>query len=304
MNLRALEAFYWIVRLGTFHAAAARLNTSQPAISARIRELESELAVNLFDRIGRIVQVTPKGRELVEHATRVIGEVERLRQRASVGAAASGVVRVGAGEILSTMWLPSMLTELRRRYPELLIDLEIGLTMDLRHQLDRGEIDVALLAAPLGGIGLKIAPLIRVEMCWMSSRSMVAPGRHLTVADVANLPIITLSRHSHLFSQLTEWCDSHRVTPRQLHVCNSVAMMIKLVAEGFGISVLPRSLVSHKSDVRELRELGSMPPIQFVSAIHTKNIGRPPEIVAQLAATFAGRRPTRHRAASLTTGPM
>src|SRR5206468_6623656 len=57
MNIRQLETFYWIARLGTFSAAADRLATSQANVSARIRELENELDVFLFDRIGRQVQL-------------------------------------------------------------------------------------------------------------------------------------------------------------------------------------------------------------------------------------------------------
>jgi DNA-binding transcriptional LysR family regulator len=63
MNFRQLEALYWIVRLGSFHAAARHLKTSQPAISARIREMEQQLGVTLFDRSGRKVRPTPKGHE-------------------------------------------------------------------------------------------------------------------------------------------------------------------------------------------------------------------------------------------------
>ena len=71
MNLKHVETFLWIARLGSFSAAARRLNTSQPAISMRIRELEQNLGVTLFDRRARSMRMTLKGREFADYAQRV-----------------------------------------------------------------------------------------------------------------------------------------------------------------------------------------------------------------------------------------
>ena len=90
VNLAALETFFWIVRLGTFHAAATKLNVSQPAVSARIRELEASLGLELFDRVGRSVRPTPQGRKVYEYADRILGEVENLVQQTGAAPAVSG----------------------------------------------------------------------------------------------------------------------------------------------------------------------------------------------------------------------
>ena len=72
MNLKHLETFAWIARLGSFSAAAERLGTSQPAVSMRIAELERTLGTKLFDRAGRSARITPKGRELIDYAERIL----------------------------------------------------------------------------------------------------------------------------------------------------------------------------------------------------------------------------------------
>ena len=84
MNIRQLETFYWIAQLGTFSAAAERLHTSQANVSARIRELEEELGLALFDRIGRQVQLTVKARELLGYAERVVNEAARCLEEGIV----------------------------------------------------------------------------------------------------------------------------------------------------------------------------------------------------------------------------
>jgi DNA-binding transcriptional LysR family regulator len=72
MNRKQLETFETIVRLGSFAAAAAKLNATQSTVSARIQELEESLGVQLFDRAQRKANLTTKGRELVSYAQTAI----------------------------------------------------------------------------------------------------------------------------------------------------------------------------------------------------------------------------------------
>ena len=81
LTLKQLEAVYWVARLGTFGAAADRLYTTQSAISKRINELEVFFVTSLFDRSRRTVQLTAKGRELLEAAE------EMLQARDQIGRA-------------------------------------------------------------------------------------------------------------------------------------------------------------------------------------------------------------------------
>lgn len=76
LSLTNLETLCWIARLGSFTAAAQRLNTTQPAISGRIRELEQSLGVQLFRRQGRKMELTILGRELVERSQPLIDRLE------------------------------------------------------------------------------------------------------------------------------------------------------------------------------------------------------------------------------------
>jgi DNA-binding transcriptional LysR family regulator len=92
-----LETLLWIARLGTFRAAAERLNTTQPAISARVRELEDQLGIAIFQREGRRMVLTARGRELVRDCEPLWAGFERALLKASDFAGASGVVRIGAG---------------------------------------------------------------------------------------------------------------------------------------------------------------------------------------------------------------
>ena len=78
ITLRQIEAFYWTARLGSIHGAANHLNFSQPAISSRIKELESALNLELFLRKNQRVQLTAAGRNALAHAERVLNAGREL----------------------------------------------------------------------------------------------------------------------------------------------------------------------------------------------------------------------------------
>jgi molybdenum-dependent DNA-binding transcriptional regulator ModE len=114
MNFRQFEALYWIARLGSFHAAARHLHTSQPAISARIREMEQQLGVTLCDRSERKVRPTPKGHEMLRYAAQVMVIAAEIQQRVGTREALTGRVRLGVPSISALTWLPHLLRRVAR----------------------------------------------------------------------------------------------------------------------------------------------------------------------------------------------
>ncbi len=292
MNLSALETFYWIVQLGTFHGAAAKLNVSQPAVSARIRELEASLGLSLFDRVGRSVRLTPHGRKVFEQAERILGGVQELLKQAGTSPAVSGVVRIGAGELLTRLWLPPMLTKLQERYPGLQLDVEVDVTANLRQKLQQGEVDIAFLAGPIQDPELDVHPLMQMEMCWVGAPPLIRPGQRIRPAELAGLPVITLSRVSYMHALTLAWLGAQDLQPRRLHVCNSVALLVSLIALGAGVSILPDMLVTPESGLVRIAQRRKVPRMGLFSVLHSRNHGRPAELVNELALEYARARET------------
>ena len=97
MELGHLRTFVAIVDAGGVHRAAARLHLSQPAVSRQIHSLESELGVPLFDRIGRRVQLTSEGEDLLRRSRRLLADAHSIVERASaLKNGDTGILRVGA----------------------------------------------------------------------------------------------------------------------------------------------------------------------------------------------------------------
>src|SRR5580692_12433276 len=96
IQISQLEAVQWIARLGSFRAAAMRLNLSQPTISMRVRELERHLGTALFDRSGYRAQLTEAGRDLVRYAERILSLTDEIEQRSARVPQVTGPIRLGA----------------------------------------------------------------------------------------------------------------------------------------------------------------------------------------------------------------
>src|ERR671937_182020 len=124
MNLRHLRAFATVVDVGGFARAATRLHLSQPALSRQIHALESDLGVPLFDRIGRRVQLTSEGEDLLRRGRRLLAEADAFTERASaLRKGETGILRVGATPQVIESTLADFLAGFRERCPGVEVQL-------------------------------------------------------------------------------------------------------------------------------------------------------------------------------------
>jgi DNA-binding transcriptional LysR family regulator len=245
MNIRQLEAFYWIVRLGGFGAAAERLGTTQPAISARIKELEQSLGASLFVRGGKTTALSAPARALYPLAEEALGIMARIRSEIAANGSIGGTVRIGMGEIVALSWFPDFLARLNASYPSVRLEIFMDITTNLHRMLEDGELDLALVVTP-GAANFRAQSVGSTPMRWMASTSLVAPGPDLSPEELGRLPIYTLSRKSHLRARAMKWFHDRGVRPRVIHSCNNLGVIINLVKIGCGIALIPPILVEQE----------------------------------------------------------
>src|SRR5215831_14748716 len=118
LNLRHLEAFAAVARLGSFTKAASALYISQPSFTVQIKQLEEELGVRLLDRNTRSVSLTAIGRELAPVVERLLGELEGIvTSTRALSAKSIGSVTIAALPSVSATLLPGVIAAFRQRYP-------------------------------------------------------------------------------------------------------------------------------------------------------------------------------------------
>jgi DNA-binding transcriptional LysR family regulator len=259
------ETLLWIDRLGTFRAAAERLNTTQPAISARVREIEEQLGVALFRREGRQMVLTARGRDLVREVEPLCAGFERALTRASGFAGVAGVVRVGAGEIAAASCLPGFVRDIEHDLPGVTLEVEIDLTARMAQHLLAGRSDLAFLAGPVAGPGLRTAPIGMVGLVFAASAKTAAViGR---TPDA--LPIWALPASSPLHAVTHDCLATTGIPARSIATCGNVRTLIDIVLAGRGAAVLPETMVRADLAAGTLIEIAPRPgrAVQFEAAI-------------------------------------
>ncbi|RJG05306.1 LysR family transcriptional regulator [Noviherbaspirillum cavernae] len=261
MSLQQLETFYWIARLGGFHAAARHLHLTQPTISARIQELEDTLGVRLIERGRQRIEITPAGRDVLAQAEKMLrlaDELENLRNRRDP---MRGLLRLGANESTAMSGLLELLAQLDKQYPDLRIELTIDVGAALSRRLNARELDVAILSDPISAPHVIDEAIGMADFQWVASSRLALPRGDFTPADIAGRRIVVTPAPSTLYQVADEWFRSADCEPENLGTCNSMLVMTKLVAAGHAVSVLPVSVVRAEIDAGIIRTLPVKPAI-------------------------------------------
>ncbi len=266
MNLKQIETFRWIARLGSFTAAAQRMNSTQSATSIRIQELEYGLGATLFDRSHRNTQLTAKGRELLPLADDLMEIVWRIRACAEEVEGLEGIVKIGVADLIGITWLPEYITTIRERFPKVDLDIEVGLAFDLCEKLCNSELDLVLAPPTIPKPGITFRPLGQVDFVWAAARSLKVARKVLAPPDIKDFPIITLSRSSYHYQSIEKWFKSGGVRCRRVIICNSIHTVLLLTQSGLGIGLLPAAALHDHPVYKGVGVLDTTPgmsPVEF-----------------------------------------
>ncbi|MBS0219650.1 MAG: LysR family transcriptional regulator [Proteobacteria bacterium] len=250
-TLLQFETFYWVARLGSFHAAARHLRLTQPTISARIRELEASLAVNLFDRVHQRAEITAAGRDVLVRARQILRLASDLDRALHKRDPMRGLLRLGAVESVALMVLPELLSRLKSSFPDLRVELTVDVGTLLSRKLNARQLDLAIVTDPEPNDRVVAKKVGSIQLGWIASPRLVLPKGELGPADLAPLQIITNPEPSTLHTIIMEWFGQAGFEPEHISACNSHMLMSQLVCAGHALAILPvRTL---RSDIRSGR---------------------------------------------------
>ncbi|QKO14764.1 HTH-type transcriptional activator AmpR [Dickeya solani] len=117
ITFKQMDALIWIVNMGSFEAAASKLNMSQSAISKRIHEIEEAFDIEIFDRKSRNARLTHKGRELLDYCQDIVTRRDAMLERISNKKILFSNLRLGVTELTAMTWLPGLIENIRADYP-------------------------------------------------------------------------------------------------------------------------------------------------------------------------------------------
>lgn len=243
VTIANLEMACWIARLGSFTAAAERLYTTQPAVSARVKDLEESLQLKLFERHTRGVELTIEGREFLNGVEPLLRQIEDLAFATSKSTA-GGIVRLGTSSICLDI-VASLAKFTRSSLPNVSYQITLGRAARLLEQLEALKLDIAIVAGPVDEHRFYSKGLGVDEMSWVIAASLWE--RHRT-DDIkllfTQLPIWCVNHDSFYWNTATRSLKPYGVQLRHVNELSNTLAVAKIISEGGGIGLLSRSVVA------------------------------------------------------------
>ncbi len=251
LKLEQLRTFTEVVALGSFSAAAERLQLSQPAVSLQVRQLEKSLGVRLIERVGKRSTPTAAGLELLHHAKQIDEAVSStLDSMASHASGALGRVRIGTGATACIYLLPPVLRDLKQQFPDLEITVATGNTADVLKAVEENRLDIGLVTLPATGRMFDITPLLDDAYLAVAPADDDRLPDVATPAALAKLPLLLYEAGGNTRRVVDEWFARAGIVPAPVMDLGSVEAIKELVGAGLGYAVLPGTAV-RSIDVRQ-----------------------------------------------------
>jgi LysR family cyn operon transcriptional activator len=252
MNLRQLQTLITVADAGGFARAAGRLHLSQPAASRQIQALEAELGVLLFDRIGRRLQLTSDGEDIVRRGRRLLQEADSLRDRAdALKSGLTGTLRVGGSPQHIETVLAPFVTRFRRRHPGIEVHFVEDGGARINDRLEHGEVQVVLTTA---GNELFSSRLLYPGY----ALAVVAPSHPLgrrssvDVSELADEPMLLLHRSFGSRGWFDAACHNADVSPPIVLESGAPHTLMALAASGEGVAIVPSNVSIPRQGVKAM----------------------------------------------------
>jgi len=251
MTLTELKYIVAVAREHHFGRAAETCFVSQPTLSVAIKKLEEELEVQIFERGGMEVSVTPLGEQIVRQAQRVIEEAAAIKEIAKLGKdPLSAPLRLGVIYTIGPYLLPDLVRQAIARVPQMPLVLQENFTAKLLELLRAGELDCAILAEPFPDAGLAVAPLYDEPFFAAVPTTHPFAGRENISAEELNEQTLLLLGTGHCFrDHVLEVCPEYARFASNTSVSkdgirksfegSSLETIKYMVASGMGVTVVP-----------------------------------------------------------------
>jgi DNA-binding transcriptional LysR family regulator len=290
VDFKSIETFLWVVTLGSFGGAARKLNTSQPAISQRVAQLEAELGVKLLQRDSRNVTPTPSGRQMMQYAEKLIGLRSEMLAAVMDRSAMRGILRLGVSETIVHTWLPQLIERVANAHPNLSLEVEVDITPNLRARLLAQEIDLAFCLGPWSASNVRNRVLCDYPISFVASPSLGLRNVVLTARDLAHFAIITFPRKTQPYEIVRSLFNRPDLPAIRLHASASLATVIRMATDGIGVAVIPTAIVGRELAEGQLNLLTTdlqVPTLTFAASWLASPDTLAVELVADLAVKLA-----------------
>ena len=241
MDLRSLQTFIQVAESNSFTRAGEKLGYSQPTVSLQIKQLEQELGVQLFDRIGHTVTLTEDGREALFYAQRICHMSDEMLQGAVKQSEPDGIIRLAMADSLCTPLILDEFVAFRERYPKISLHVTAAGTDEMFRLLDHNEVDiVCTLDSHIYNTTYIISneEKIGVHFICAAGNSLVHK-KTITIGDLLEYPFLLTERGMSYRRLLDERLARENIEIQPILEIGRSDLICRLVSENMGLSFLP-----------------------------------------------------------------
>ncbi|MGH7954091.1 MAG: LysR family transcriptional regulator [Limisphaerales bacterium] len=240
LDSRQLRAFSLLAKTGSFTQTARELHLTQSGISHSMKALENETGCRLLDRLGKKIVLTQAGEQLLQHAKKILSEMEVARESLTqLGKWGRGRLRLGGSTTACQHLIPPVLREFKESFPEHAISLEPGDAPELVASLLRHRIDLALSLEVKNEPQLEFQPLFSDELHFIvSAMHPWAQARHVERNEIPRQNYILYSKRSITFRLIEDYFRREKMVLNTVAEVGSMEATKELVKLGLGVSIL------------------------------------------------------------------
>jgi DNA-binding transcriptional LysR family regulator len=258
MDLRHTRTFVTVADLGTVSKAALRLRIAQPALSRQINDLEQELGLKLFDRVGRRLRLTGEGEQLLGDCRGLLSYASGLGERAQLlRRGDTGVLKVAASPQHIESVFSNFLHRYAQRFPNVQVKLMEAVGPDLLAMLERGEIHLgqsAIHAVQPDDRRFASRLLQPVELL-AACHSPLTLGKRgaIDIGRLAPYPLLLLDAGFVVRRTFDAACRLAGLKPNVLFESRAPHTLLALAGAGHGVAIIPSALRTHRYDLQIVR---------------------------------------------------
>lgn len=285
MEISQLRTIIHVAELGSLSKAADRMRIAQPALSRQVRMLEQELGTPLFVRHGRGMVVTEQGREILNHALRVMAELDEIRARGSdVGTPLSGQIAIGLPPTVAEIISGPLVTAFREAHPKVVLRLISAYTGYLLDWLNRGEVDLAILYDPRPTRSVRSRPLLLENLLLIGpAEAGFSTVRAVQFKELDGKRLLLPSLRHGLRTIVERCAQEAGITLDVVVEADSYATLKDLVRYGHGWTILPLAPIHEDIASHRLSAATLIDPVPVRRLMLTYPADRPVSRLARFA---------------------
>jgi DNA-binding transcriptional LysR family regulator len=240
LNLKQLEAFYFVVKKKGFTRAAEDLNVTQPAVTIQVKSLEKSLNVNLIQQVGKRLQLTEAGELLYQYAEKIFDLVsdadEKMRDFKKL---MRGTLQIGTTKHYARYIMPYLLSEFQRRYPRIKVILNEGNSEDIARSILEMKNELALISEINLDQNIKSNFFSTVEFVLVaSSKHRFSERKSISLRELNNEPLILREKGSALRNAILRKFHEYGIWLSVIIEASSLDFIMDYVKQNKGISFM------------------------------------------------------------------